>query len=146
MKTLNNVVKENFIPKEVHFCKIDVEGFEKQVLESIDFNFFRPWIFAIESTIPETTINIYGEWEQILIHADYRFVLQKGINRYYIDNNRVSLFKKIDNLKNIEEKYDIFYVNPFDFHELLTWKVVQFVILPLKFFNGLIRQIKYKLK
>lgn len=35
--------------QEVHFCKIDVEGFEKEVLKGCNFNIFRPWIFLVES-------------------------------------------------------------------------------------------------
>ena len=39
---------------EIHFMKIDVEGAEKAALLGCDFKRFRPWILAIELTIPCT--------------------------------------------------------------------------------------------
>ena len=48
-------VHEKYTPpnQDVHFCKIDVEGYERQVLEGVkDWNKFRPWIFVMESTLP----------------------------------------------------------------------------------------------
>lgn len=40
-------------------CKIDVEGFEKEVLQGCDFNIFRPWIFVIEAVKPGTAISCH---------------------------------------------------------------------------------------
>ena len=83
----------NYIPlgwhELTHFCKIDVEGHEKEVLQGNNWELFRPWIFCIESTIPETEIPCYQEWEQILLDNDYEFVYEHGINRYYHDRRRL---------------------------------------------------------
>lgn len=67
----------------IHFCKIDVEGFEKQVLEGMDWS-FRPWIFCMESTKPGTEIPCYEEWEPILLAHGYIHAKTHGINRYYV--------------------------------------------------------------
>ena len=74
---------------EVHFCKIDVEGYEKNVLEGIkDWEVFRPWVFCIESTLPGTDIPCHEEWEYILTAHDYKLIRAAGINRYYVDARR----------------------------------------------------------
>lgn len=78
---------EKYGADEIHFCKIDVEGFEKQVLESMDWN-YRPWVFCMESTKPGTNIPCYEEWEHILIDHGYELVKAHGINRYYMDSER----------------------------------------------------------
>lgn len=74
-------------PQTVHFCKIDVEGFEREVLEGMDWS-FRPWVFCMESTKPGTFIPCYEEWERILKKNDYELKHVHGINRYYVDSWR----------------------------------------------------------
>jgi FkbM family methyltransferase len=68
-----------------HFCKIDVEGFEKQVLLGINWTAFRPWAFCIEATIPTTQILCYDKWEHILFEHGYEFGCSSRINRFYYD-------------------------------------------------------------
>ena len=64
METMANICKQ-YIPKkkEIHFCKIDVEGgHEKNVLLGYDFKNYRPKVFCIESTYPGflSIVIIYG--------------------------------------------------------------------------------------
>ncbi len=73
---------------EIHFCKVDVEGYEKNVLKGIDFKTFRPWIFCVESVLPETRTPCYEEWEDILTSNGYLYAYQYGINRYYVEKNK----------------------------------------------------------
>ena len=80
--------------QDIQFCKIDVEGEEKNVLLGYDFVNFRPKIFCIESTFPKTLIPSYSQWEYILLNNGYSFVYQYKINRFYLDNNFSYLKKK----------------------------------------------------
>ena len=80
-------ILNKYKPETIHFCKIDVEGFEKQVLEGWDWN-YRPWVFCMESTKPGTIIPCHNEWEHILLKHDYQLERAHGINRYYIDINQ----------------------------------------------------------
>ena len=77
-----------YIPKyeKIQFCKIDIEGNEKNALLGYDFINYRPKVFCIESTKPGTNIPSHEEWEDILLKNDFSFVYQYKINRYYIDN------------------------------------------------------------
>ena len=101
MWTLSEVIDKYPPPTaDIHFCKIDVEGYERQVLEGVkDWRKFRPWIFAMEATLPGTTIPCHDKWEDILFANNYIFAFQFSINRYYVDVEREHLllnFAKIN--------------------------------------------------
>ena len=97
--TMSNVCKKYIKPDiEIEFCKIDVEGEEKNVLLGYNFEKYRPKIFIIESTFPGTNISCHNEWEYILLKHDYSFVYQYKINRFYIDNKRKNLERKFWNI------------------------------------------------
>jgi hypothetical protein len=82
-RTLKDICRD-CARSEIHFLKIDVEGFELEVLKGADFTNYRPWIVIIESTKPDSQIEDYEKWEEILIRSDYLFVFFDGLNRYYI--------------------------------------------------------------
>ena len=76
---------------DIHFCKIDVEGYEKNVLLGVkDWKSFRPWIFCMESTLPGTATPCFEEWEYILLENGYKLVKEHGINRYYMSNEALN--------------------------------------------------------
>ncbi|HHF7374746.1 FkbM family methyltransferase [Legionella bozemanae] len=81
--TLTEIICEHQI-KQIHFLKIDVEGAEKKVLEGLDFAKIRPWIVLVESTLPNTQIEDFIEWETLLLNAEYDYVYFDGLNRFYI--------------------------------------------------------------
>ena len=99
--TMSNICKKH-IPKnkDIEFCKIDVEGFEKNVLLGYDFINYRPKVFCIESTFPGTFKPSYHEWEYILLKNGYNFGFQYIINRYYFDSNIDYLRDRFSNLNN----------------------------------------------
>lgn len=72
--------------KPLHFLKIDVEGFEMQVLEGMDFQRWRPWIVLLESPFDRIP-----EWEQLLLDAGYLFVQFDAINRFYVAKEHANL-------------------------------------------------------
>lgn len=82
-QTLDQVLLEHPLD-EIHFLKIDVEGAERAVLESIDLSRFRPWVIVLEATKPMTNIRVDHTWNQILIDAGYVFKLFDGLNVYYV--------------------------------------------------------------
>lgn len=92
--SMKNICKK-YVPKnvDIQFCKIDVEGGERNVLLGYDFKNYRPKIFCIESTEPKTNNFTYNLWEEILLKNDYSFAYQYLINRFYIDN-RIKLLRE----------------------------------------------------
>ena len=103
--TMSNICRR-YVPKgkKIDFCKIDVEGNEKDVLLGYDFIHYRPKVFCIESTIPKTMIPNHNLWEEIIIKNNYTFVYSRGVNRFYVDNNFPNLLSKAQNIEYILQK------------------------------------------
>lgn len=66
----------------VDFLKVDVEGFEAEVVSSLDWNRCRPRVVLIES-VDDTGSPTHASWEPLLLEARYRFALFDGLNRFY---------------------------------------------------------------
>jgi FkbM family methyltransferase len=95
MDTMSNICRK-YVPqgRAVDFCKIDVEGGERNVLLGYDFTNYRPKVFCIESTIPLSSIPNHELWENILIQNNYTYVYKRGVNRFYVDNNFPELLER----------------------------------------------------
>jgi len=91
VRTLKEVCEE-FVTSPIHFMKIDVEGLEKQVLKSADFDVFRPMVLVIESNEPMSTVENFIQWEYILTDNNYQFCYADGLNRFYLANEASDLF------------------------------------------------------
>ena len=80
-----------YVPKSVRnvdFLKIDVEGWEEQVLKGANFtkqpwHIYRPKVICVEATQPTTEIPAWEEWESLITEAAYAFRHFDGLNRYY---------------------------------------------------------------
>lgn len=80
-----------FREKDIHWLKIDVEGFESAVVEGWIPSEVRPWIVVIESTKPLTREPSHQEWEPVLIELGYTFVYFDGLNRFYVSDKQAAL-------------------------------------------------------
>ncbi|MBK8973273.1 MAG: FkbM family methyltransferase [Hahellaceae bacterium] len=65
--------------KPFHFLKIDVEGFEQQVIDGMDFHRWRPWLILIEAPFNRTP-----DWEAALLDAGYQLAYKDGLNNFYL--------------------------------------------------------------
>lgn len=84
-RKLKDILAEHFPKKQVvHFCKIDVEGHEKEVIEGIDWNKIRPWVLVVEATLPNTQIPNHEHWEKTLLKNGYVHAYSDGLNRFYV--------------------------------------------------------------
>jgi FkbM family methyltransferase len=110
---LSEILSE--IDNVIHFMKIDTEGDERKVLETLDFEKNRPWILVIESVHPLQEIQNHDNWEFLVINNKYRFVWFDGLNRWYIS----------------EEKYELlhhFFITPVNyFDNFITYKEYLFL-------------------
>ena len=88
-------------PGEIHFCKIDVEGAEADVLEGLDVAGWRPWVVVVESTRPNSTEQTHESWEPSLLSAGYEFCLFDGLNRFYVANEHAELRHKLSAPANV---------------------------------------------
>ncbi len=96
--TLANIV-EQYVPEgqEIHFCKIDTEGYEEKCLLGMDWNNYRPWIFCIESVLQEehATNRTDLKWEYLLKENGYTAALMDLNNKYYVANEHKELVKEL---------------------------------------------------
>ncbi len=91
--TLNKVLEQRPLEK-ITILSIDVEGFEKQVFESIDLRKHRPLVIVVEACLPGTEVPSYEPWEGLLLQADYAPAMSDGLNRYYVPQDRVDLLAR----------------------------------------------------
>lgn len=91
--TLNALLAKTSIP-QISFLSIDVEGFEKQVIESIDLVRYKPAVLCIEATQPLSEVAAYGAWEPLVLRAGYLFAMSDGLNRYYVHRDRLDLLSR----------------------------------------------------
>lgn len=95
VRTLNDVLDHtDKVGRTFTFMNVDVEGFEKHVLSSIDLTKHRPSVVMIEAMAPLTELPVYPTWEPILISAGYLFALDDGLNRYYVQGESRDLLKR----------------------------------------------------
>ena len=105
MNTMSNICKK-YVPegKEVDFCKIDVEGNERDVLLGYDFDNYKPKVFCVESTIPLSFKPNYQLWEEILIKNGFTFVYERGVNRYYVNKKFSDILNRANNIRDYFRK------------------------------------------
>ena len=105
VETLSEIC-DRYAPADIHFLKIDVEGAERSVLLGADFTRHRPWVLAIEAIAPislhgpdlgsvtdRDTLSAIahdtrGDWEDLVLAADYVFVQFDGLNCFYVAAER----------------------------------------------------------
>ena len=79
----------------IHFCKIDVEGAEADVLAGFDLERWRPWVLVIEAVRPQTAEASSEAWEPAVEAAGYRLCLFDGLNRFYVSPDHTELAAKL---------------------------------------------------
>jgi FkbM family methyltransferase len=104
VRTLAAICAEH-VKGEIHFLKIDVEGFEGEVLRGMDFVQWRPWVLVIEATLPNSRVSAHGAWEHLVIAQRYRFAWFDGLNRYYVAEEHTELMAAFRTQPNVFDEY-----------------------------------------
>lgn len=76
--TLADVFSKNKV-KHISFMKIDVEGYEYNVLEANDWKLYRPEVICIEAN------HIEHDWHELLQKNGYEKAFFDGLNEYFVD-------------------------------------------------------------
>lgn len=87
---LDKILEDNQI-QTVHVLKIDVEGFEKSVIQGSSIEKYRPWVLVVEATRPNSTVDVSAEWEQLVLSAGYVLTLFDGLNKFYVRDDMPDL-------------------------------------------------------
>lgn len=104
--TTLTAICEKYVNQEIHFLKIDVEGFEKEAIAGLNLVLYRPWILVIESTFPNTIIPNYHGWESSVLSHGYEFAYSDGLNRFYVASEHAGkLMPKFQYPPNVFDDY-----------------------------------------
>jgi FkbM family methyltransferase len=119
-RTLTSICEEH-VQRELplQFLKIDVEGFEEQVLRGMDFKKWRPRIILIESSY-----DIDPDWKSLIIDAGYQFVFCDGINRYYVAEERLELLVPLSLPPNFLDDFQLCHGHSFS-HPVVDVQAIQ---------------------
>ncbi|MGX9221111.1 FkbM family methyltransferase [Massilia varians] len=105
VRTLASVCEEYVQGQQIHFLKIDVEGFEGEVLKGMDFARWRPWVLVIEATLPNSRETNHASWEHMVTSQRYRFAWFDGLNRYYVAEEHGELAQHFGIQPNVFDDY-----------------------------------------
>lgn len=104
VRTLASICTE-YVEGDIHFLKIDVEGFESEVLRGMDFARWRPWVLVIEATVPGSRETNHETWEHLVTGQRYRFAWFDGLNRYYVAEERAELLGRFGIQPNVFDDF-----------------------------------------
>jgi FkbM family methyltransferase len=93
----------------IDFMKIDVEGFEREVLEGGDWERFRPRVLVVEATRPNSNVAAWHEWEPFVLSHRYALAYFDGLNRFFVSEEeraRVASFSVPPNVLDGFELYE----------------------------------------
>jgi FkbM family methyltransferase len=92
VKSLAQICAE-YVNGPIQFMSIDVEGFERDVLEGADWQRCRPRVVVIEATLPNTSIPCHEGWEPLILAGGYMFAYFDGLNRFYVRDEDKALLE-----------------------------------------------------
>lgn len=105
IRTLNEIIEQNASGRSIDFLKIDVEGWEEQVLRGIDLRTHRPTVILLETIDRDTQEQVSAAVETILNDADYLSVYFDGINNFYLKRERAELTKRLSTPPNLFDDF-----------------------------------------
>jgi len=103
--SLNEILAHHSGDRTINFLKIDVEGWEPQVLRGLDLRRYRPIVIVIEATLQGTTEATHSLWENILVTGDYQLVYFDGVNRFYLQCEKIYLKEHFSVPPNIFDEF-----------------------------------------
>lgn len=123
VRTLSDICQENVI-NSIDFLKVDVEGWEEQVIMNNDWQVFRPSVIIIEATIPDTPIRCQTNIPNFLQAQNYQLVYFDGLNDYYLAEEASKLSCHFQTPPNVFDNFI-----PFKVADLLNQKnqIEQFI-------------------
>lgn len=153
-ESLDSICRKNKT-QTIHFLKIDVEGCEGDVIASMDFDFIKPWIIVVESTLPCSDESADISWELVLKNAGYEFVFFDGLSRYYLSSQKLELkkhfaypagihdsfiTKKFQDLSELNQSLKILDQKISEMRSSLSWKITK----PFRRIDNLLKKMQGK--
>lgn len=97
IRTLKSILDEAK-PAKIHFLKVDVEGFEFEVLEGNDWQKYRPEVICLEANRSDE------KSKMLLLKQGYKDFFFDGLNEYFLASESLSRLGRFSFSKNVVEK------------------------------------------
>ncbi len=98
--SLENILKDNLPEgRSIDFLKVDVEGFEREVLLGNNWDKYRPKVICIEANHVEGD----NDWASILADARYNEVFFDGLNKYFLPDEEMVRFQDFKSKTYVEQ-------------------------------------------
>jgi len=94
VRTLASIFDEYKITV-INFMKVDVEGYEYEVLYANNWNRYRPQVICIEAD------HVRIDWHDLLKDNDYKLVFFDGLNEYFVDDKNPEIEKRFSYVKSV---------------------------------------------
>ncbi len=107
---------------DIHWLKIDVEGMEREVLESWRISQRRPWIVVIEANLPGSQTPSHESWEGLILAKGYHHIYYDGLNRFYVSDAHRALDNHFALPPNV---FDGFQFDPLSDHAIIVQRLHQ---------------------
>lgn len=105
-ETLTGICKL-YVQSDIHFLKIDTEGDEKNVLQGLDLDNYRPWIILIESNLPSSDKENYKIWQKQVLTANYKLAYMDGLNHFYVAEEKSDLINSLRYPPNVFDEFTL---------------------------------------
>lgn len=92
--TLEKLFEQNKVDK-IQFMKVDVEGYEYNVLVGNNWSKYRPELLCIEAN------HAFKDWHSLVEKVGYKKVFFDGLNEYYLSSESMHRVNKFSYVKSI---------------------------------------------
>jgi FkbM family methyltransferase len=89
--TLKEICERFAGDRVIDFMKLDIEGGELEVLQSADWQRFRPIVLVIEGVVVNGRQQNWMSWESVVVEHGYQKVWFDGLNNFYLRHESLHL-------------------------------------------------------
>ncbi|WP_261575244.1 FkbM family methyltransferase [Frankia gtarii] len=105
LRPLDDILREADVRPGFNLLKIDVEGWEEEVLAGARLKHWQPRVVAIEATEPHSRVRVGPGAERFIRSAGYELALFDGLNQFFVRNDEVELRALLSVPANVFDRY-----------------------------------------
>lgn len=111
VRRLDDVLEEAGVPVGFGLLKIDVEGYEREVLRGVTLSHWKPKCLLVEATHPNS-MRVDEGWREAIDLDEYRSVLFDGVNEFFVHHDHPELAWLISiPVNSIDASLSVFWYN-----------------------------------
>lgn len=99
IRRLDDILKDHPQFNKPDFFSLDVEGYELEALNGVDWSLFRPTVICIEAVEWNPFQRVHDKWEHILLNHGYKLICHNLQNRFYGVEEDEQVWKQVEKYK-----------------------------------------------